>query len=261
MKLDALKRQPEFSLTAPVSAGSQHPTFTIRHSWGTVTYATSLLLPHSKHCGVGSLVPDASKLFASSSRSLIREVFDPAVTESFGAELTVCLGSDYFRQRPWCKSGILRTVVATPVHTTCAHFVCGFLPQAGRRTVTGSKFRFFVSRLVSTLQSESQVRFVYTLRTNEDHHPRFVEPAVLERQINGACMCGLGLAWLGTAVLRVLSGDWGLDPSPVCPLSRVPLFAQPCGSQKLRQRPVKACRIGFPCWNSTSATFCWAWTL
>ncbi len=57
--------------------------------------------------------------------------------------------------------------------------------QAGRRTVTGSKFRFFVSRLVSTLQSESQVRFVYTLRTNEDHHPRFVEPAVLERQING----------------------------------------------------------------------------
>lgn len=89
MKLDALKRQPEFSLTAPVSAGSQHPTFTIRHSWGTVTYATSLLLLHSKHCGVGSLFPDASKLFASSSRSLIREVFDPAVTESFGAELTV----------------------------------------------------------------------------------------------------------------------------------------------------------------------------
>lgn len=79
--------------------------------------------------------------------------------------------------------------------------------QAGRRTVTGSKFRFFVSRLVSTLQSESQVRFVYTLRTNEDHHPRFVEPAVLERQINGTChtqatVRGLG-ALLHTPLLPV----------------------------------------------------------
>ncbi len=56
--------------------------------------------------------------------------------------------------------------------------------QAIKKVATGTKFRAAITRLLTSIE-DSQHHFVLTLRPNDMHQPRFVEPALLLRQLSG----------------------------------------------------------------------------